>query len=211
MACPRLIAPAGLSLPAGLRQRPPRGDGPSLMVPLTGRLVLPDPLWSGCPAPGWRCPGVLAPGCPGAAVLGAPLATVPIRLVGGDVGFCPSAWGAAPPLFPLVGMSLGGSVRGLCAGAWCQSVGPLGVSISAPGAVRVSPGRGQWPCLPPSQALGGLIGVWSSGAVPWWWMGVGAALVLSSGPRGDACMLRSERIILIADRRPPPRQDTWIL
>ena len=84
------------------------------MVPLTGRLVLPDPLGNGRPAPRWRCPGHPPPTTLGPRVLRTPLDVIPIPRHP-TKGWLRERWQvlpqrqeATPPLLPLTRISSGG-------------------------------------------------------------------------------------------------------
>ena len=114
---PNKVVTASRTSPAS-----PQGeDGPSPMVPLTGRLALPDPLGNGRPAPRWRCPGALAPDHPRTEGPRDSPSNGPHpwasnqRLVKGEMsGSPPTPREPFRPSFPLRGCHQGGSVRSLC-------------------------------------------------------------------------------------------------
>ena len=100
---------------------PQGGNGPSPVVPRTGRLVLPAPsrerlscsqmvMSRGFTPP--TTPGLRISGFPPAAFLS--LSVQPKAGEWRDVGFSPNAQGATPSLLPLTRISSGGSVRNLC-------------------------------------------------------------------------------------------------
>ena len=110
------------------------------MVSLTGRLVLPDPLWNGGPAPRWRCPGALTPDHPRTA--GPREWACNQRLVKGETSGSPQrprSHSAPPSPYEdiIMGAPLGASVPE----DWCQSVDPPKMSIFTPRAMQVAPSQ----------------------------------------------------------------------
>ena len=120
------------------------------MLPLTGRLVLPDPLGNGRPAPRWRCPGALAPDHPRTAGPRDSPSEGPRpwasnqRLVKGEMSGSPTTHREPPPLLPLRGYHQGGSVRRLCTRRLVPVSGPSeDVHLHPQGnASRPKPGSG---------------------------------------------------------------------
>ena len=143
---PNKVVPASGTLPAS----PHGGDEPSPMVPLTGCLVLPNPLGNSRPAPRWRCPGPLAPNQPRTAgpqdspSHGSRPSASNQRLVKEEMsGSPPMPREPLRPSFPLRRYHQGGSVWNLCTRRedWCQSVDPPKMSISTPRAMQVAPSQ----------------------------------------------------------------------
>ena len=157
----------------------PQGrNGPSPMVPLTGRLVLPDPLGNGRPAPRWRCPGALAPDHPRTAGPRDSPSRGPRpwasnqRLVKGEMsGSPPISREPLCPSFPLRGYHQGGFVRSFCTRRLVPVSGPSeDVHLHPQGnASCPKPGSSNpmFNHLTPPTA-------WSGSnhqeVVPWWWI-----------------------------------------
>ena len=118
------------------------------MLPLTGRLVLPDPLGNGRPAPRWRCPGALAPDHRRTAGPRDPPGRGPRpwasnqRLVKGEMsGSPPTPREPLRPSFPYEDIIRGAPFGDSAPEDWCQSVDPPKMSICTPRAMQVAPSQ----------------------------------------------------------------------